>query len=219
MCNLTISELNQDGDAIWRVDLQLILPALILAAAALCFLACIASVQRFRAWAAAARGAGGCKGNGDVEMRAIEDGSASLLRRAEANEDVHAEIEMHDVARGRAAEDVIPEGDAGGGVGEGDEGGGGGAAASNGGVRLNCDESRAAAFVAAGAAPLVNEEQQSARSVSASSRMAAGVAGAAARAIDVMLRPTDALMRAFDDDENPVDEDDGAGGAPGAHCR
>lgn len=215
MCNVTISELNQGGDQIfnqggdqiWRVDFQRILPALVLAAAALCILACIASVRRYRAWA---RCAGRCQDKGDVEMRAIEHGSASLLHSAEVNEDFPVEIEMHEIAPGRAAEDVIPEGDAGGGVG-GVEGGGRG----NGGGGLNDEKSKAAALVAAGTASSDIEEQQAA-SVSASSRMAAGVAGAAARAIDVILRPTDALMRAFDDGEaeHPVSEAVGAPGAP-----
>jgi hypothetical protein len=102
------------GGAARSEYIDLILPALILAAAVLGILAgcvvCprhIASVLRA---AASALRAGERDSAGEMEMRSIESGTASLLHRAEAPVDVPAEMAMREVSRLSVAINVIPEG-------------------------------------------------------------------------------------------------------------
>jgi DNA-binding beta-propeller fold protein YncE len=109
------------GGAARSVHIDIILPALILAAAVFGILAgcvvCprqIASVLRA---AASAMRAGERDSAGDMQMRSIESGTASLLHRAEATVDVPAEMAIHEVSRVSVGVNVIPEGDAVGGRG------------------------------------------------------------------------------------------------------
>jgi len=76
----------------------------------------IASVLRA---AASALRSGERDSAGEMEMRSIESGTASLLHRAEATVDVSAEMAMREVSRVSVAINVIPEGDTVGGGGGG----------------------------------------------------------------------------------------------------
>jgi len=97
--------------------------ALILAAAVLGILAgCVVYPRQMASALRAAAnelGAGQRDSAGVMEMRSIESGTASLLRSAEAPVDEPAEMAMHQVSRACVAVNVIPEGDAVGGTGEG----------------------------------------------------------------------------------------------------
>ena len=111
------------GGAVRSVYLDLILPALILAAAVLGILAgCVVyprhSASVLRAAASALR-AGERDNASDMEMRSIEGGTASLLHRVDAQVDVPAEMAMREVSHVSVAINVIPEGDTVGGGGGG----------------------------------------------------------------------------------------------------
>jgi hypothetical protein len=97
--------------------------ALILAAAVLGILAgCVVYPRQMASALRAAAnelGAGQRDSAGVMEMRSIESGTASLLRSAEAPVDEPAEMAMHQVSHACVAVNVIPEGDAVGGTGEG----------------------------------------------------------------------------------------------------